>query len=73
MENISIEVGPYHGQFGHCASDNNSLASGVLGTFSCTTIAKGSAMTIALLGNRTQYLTLCEVFAYGDGNILTVL
>ena len=73
MENISIKVGPYHGQFGHCGSDTNSLESGILGTYSCTTNAKGSAMSIALLGNREQFLTLCEVFAYGEGNILAVL
>ena len=73
MENISIKVGPYHGQFGQCGSDTNSLANGKMETFRCTTNAKGSAMTIALLGNREQFLTLCEVFVFGEGNILAVL
>ena len=73
MENISIKVGPYHGQFGHCGLDTNDLPSGKIGSFACKTNAKGSAMTIALLGNRNQSLTLCSVIAYGEGNILGIL
>ena len=73
IQGISINIGPYRGEYTTCGNDTNMLTSGDPATYTCRSNARGTAIKISLPRDIEQHLALCQVAVFGAGNILVLL